>query len=241
MIRIYRAGTALLPDEEAVLRNIVYLDEERMRKVWQCRNLEDKKRSLLAGYLIREGAKEWMTEEGGLQRNANPLSLSYSYSKYGKPYLKGKENIYFNVSHSRDYVVCAFSDNEVGIDIQVHKKWKKELVQRFFSEEDKKLLARLENEGFAPSEMFFCMWTVKESYMKLTGEGMRQGLDATVIELEEKEGFGKGTIKKKEEKGVGAYFKTYQEYDGINKYSMAVCSYEPPKGIQKKEVFFHEE
>ena len=88
MIRIYRAGTALLPDEEAVLRNIVYLDEERMRKVWQCRNLEDKKRSLLAGYLIREGAKEWMTEEGGLQRNANPLSLSYSYSKYGKPYLK---------------------------------------------------------------------------------------------------------------------------------------------------------
>ena len=106
---------------------------------------------------------------GRLAKKCNPLSLSYSYSKYGKPYLKGKENIYFNVSHSRDYVVCAFSDNEVGIDIQVHKKWKKELAQRFFSEEDKKLLARLENEGFAPSEMFFCMWTVKESYMKLTG------------------------------------------------------------------------
>ena len=62
-----------------------------------------------------------------------------------------------------------------------------------------------------------------------------------IVFLGEKEGFGKGTIKKKEEKGVGAYFKTYQEYDGINKYSMAVCSYEPPKGIQKKEVFFHEE
>ena len=57
MIRIYRADTALLPDEEAVLRNMVFLDEERKRKVWQCKNLEDKKRSLLAGYLIREGAK----------------------------------------------------------------------------------------------------------------------------------------------------------------------------------------
>lgn len=43
MIRIYRADTALLPDEEAVLRNMVFLDEGRKRKVWQCKNLEDKK------------------------------------------------------------------------------------------------------------------------------------------------------------------------------------------------------
>ena len=241
MIRIYEADTALLPDEKAVLRNIVFLDEARKQKVWQCRNLEDKKRSLLAGYLIQAGVKEWMTEESGLQRSAKPLSLSYFYSEYGKPYLKGKENLYFNISHSGNYVVCAFSDYEVGIDIQIHKKWKVELDQRFFSVEDRELMERMPERDAA--DVFFHMWTVKEAYMKLTGEGMRQGLDATVIEIQEKDNSRKeypeqGRIRKKEEKGQGAYFKIYEEYDKISKYSMAVCSGRPLGEIQKKKICF---
>ena len=150
MIRIYRADTALLPDEEAVLRNMVFLDEGRKRKVWQCKNLEDKKRSLLAGYLIREGAKEWRTKEGGLQGDAKPLFLSYVYSEYGKPYLRGEKNLYFNISHSKNYVVCAFSDREVGIDIQVHKKGKGDIAQRFFSMEDRALMEKL--AGVCPED-----------------------------------------------------------------------------------------
>ena len=245
MIRIYRADTALLPDEEAVLRNMVFLDEERKRKVWPCKNLEDKKRSLLAGYLIREGAKEWRTKEGGLQGDAKPLFLSYVYSEYGKPYLRGEKNLYFNISHSKNYVVCAFSDREVGIDIQVHKKGKGDIAQRFFSMEDRALMEKLAGEERSSEEIFFSMWTVKEAYMKLTGEGMRQGLDSTVIEMEDDAGtmperdadgiWKQGRIRKKAGKGA-AYFKIYEERDKISKYSMAVCSYDRDDDIQREEV-----
>ncbi len=242
MIKIYRADTALLSDEESVLKKLVFLDDVRRQKVWQCRNLEDKKRSLLAGYLIQAGAKEWMTEEGGLQRNAKPLSLSYVYSEYGKPYLKGKENLYFNISHSRNYVVCAFSNQEVGIDIQVHRKGKGNIVRRFFPPEDQQLMERLVREGADPERIFFRMWAVKEAYMKLTGEGMRQGLDQSVIEMENrkreghKELFRQGKIRKKSEKSEDAYFNIYEEYDNMNKYSMAVCSYAPLDDVQEKEI-----
>lgn len=245
MIRIYRADTAMLPDEETVLKKMVFLDEARKRKVWQCKNLEDKKRSLLAGYLIQTGVKEWMAKEGGLQGDAKPLFLSYVYSKYGKPYLRGVKDLYFNISHSKNYVVCAFSDREVGIDIQVHKKGKGDIAQRFFSIEDRELMEKMAGEGGNPEEIFFSLWTVKEAYMKLTGEGMRQGLDATTVEME---GDGKaepgscpdriwkqGRIRKKTEKD-GAYFKIFEERDKISKYSMAVCSYETSGDIQRKEV-----
>lgn len=245
MIKIYRADIALLPDEETVLKKMIFLDETRKRKVWQCKNLDDKKRSFLAGYLIQKGAKEWMAKEGGLQGDAKPLFLSYNYSKYGKPYLKGEKNLYFNISHSKNYVVCAFSDEEVGIDIQVHRKGKGDIAQRFFSLKDRLLMEELAGEGRGPEEIFFFLWTVKEAYMKLTGEGMRQGLDATVIEMEdgaeepEKESGGmpkQGRIRKSIKENGGAYFKVYGERDKRNKYSMAVCSYEPVGNIQREEV-----
>ncbi len=245
MIRIYRADTALLPDEDAVLEKMVFLDETRKRKVWQCKNLEDKKRSLLAGYLIQQGVKEWMTKEGGLQGDAKPLFLTYDYSRYGKPYFKGEKGLYFNISHSKSYVVCAFSDKEVGIDIQIHRKGKADIAWRFFSMEDRALMESLAGGGKSPEEIFFALWTVKEAFMKLTGEGLRQGLDATVIEMADDGGTGlgecpngmwkQGRIRKREEKD-GAYFQIYEERNGISKYSMALCSYEMAGEIQRKEV-----
>ena len=38
-------------------------------------------------------------------------------NKYGKPYFE-KENIYFNLSHSKEYIAAAFYKKEIGIDIQ---------------------------------------------------------------------------------------------------------------------------
>lgn len=247
MIKIYMADTALLPDEEAVLENMVFLDEERKRKVWRCGNLEDKKRSLLAGYLIQAGAKEWMAQEGGLQGDAKPLFLSYRYSEYGKPYISRREDMHFNISHSKNYVVCAFSDKEVGIDIQVHRNGKGDVAQRFFSAEDRELMRSLAQNGENPEEIFFSIWTVKEAYMKLTGEGMRQGLDTTAIEFDEysrgeTQEMGhssickQGRISKREEKNRNAYFRVYREYDKMSRYSMAVCSYGPMGDIQRQEV-----
>lgn len=252
MIKIYRADIAQVPDEEAVEKNMIFLDEMRRRKVTQCRNLGDKRRSLLAGFLIQAGAKDWMREESGLQKESAPLSLSYAFSEYGKPYLRGERELHFNLSHSGNYVVCAFSDEEIGIDIQMQRKRQGDIVRRFFSREDKELLEKMTNGGMNSDEAFYCMWTVKEAYMKLTGEGMRQGLDASVIEvsqdgrggafLPEREGgiLGWGRISKREDADSGAYFRSYEERDKENKYSMSVCSYGKIVDIQREEIFIPE-
>lgn len=49
--------------------------------------------------------------------NLSPETYRIARGEKGKPFIVGVENVFFNISHSGDYVVCAVSDREVGIDI----------------------------------------------------------------------------------------------------------------------------
>ena len=89
----------------------------------------------------------------------------------GKPYVKGRENFHYNLSHSGRYVVIAWGDVPVGVDVQKHENT---LDRRAVAE-----------QSFAPderiyagesAERFFEVWTGKESYLKYTGEGLRRDM-----------------------------------------------------------------
>ena len=95
MIKIYRADIAQVPDEEAVEKNMIFLDEMRRRKVTQCRNLGDKRRSLLAGFLIQAGAKDWMREESGLQKDVSPAFFIICIFRVWKTLFAGGKGIAF--------------------------------------------------------------------------------------------------------------------------------------------------
>lgn len=231
MIKIYIGNIAALSDGDIFRKYVELLDETRKNKVWGCKQEEDKKRSLLAGYLIQVGVKEWIKEKSGLQADATPLSLSYVYGADGKPYLRDHRDIHFSLSHSGMYVAAAFSTEEVGIDIQEHRELKTDIAGRFFSAEDQELLEKTENR----KDSFYRMWAVKEAYMKLTGEGMRQGMNAAVMEAEGEHDItilSKGIIRKKE-KNNSAYFRIY---DNIKGYSIAVCSYKQAADSGIKEI-----
>lgn len=221
MIKIYISDTAALDNCEVFEYYKNMVDDTRKSKIEKCRNEEDKKRSLLAGYLIQVGVREWIGEESGLQ-NAMPLSLAYTYGENGKPYLMNVGNLHFSLSHSGSYVVAAFSEHEVGIDIQHHKPMKEKIAERFFSQEDNALLKQLEATG--DGEGFYRIWAIKEAYMKLTGEGLRQGLHTTMLE--------KGRIVRKNGSG-GAFFKSFDE---LEHYSIAVCSESEISDIESREV-----
>ncbi len=227
MIKIYRSDTAALKDCDVFEDYKKKVDDTRREKVERCRNEEDKKRSLLAGYLIQVGVREWIGEESGLQ-SAIPLSLSYTYGEDGKPYLTDYPGLHFSLSHSGSYVIAAFSEEEVGIDIQEHRPMQCDIAERFFSEEDKKQIAQRIAEG--EKDAFFRLWAVKEAYMKLTGEGLRQGLNTTRLEWLDASASGR-IIKKKS--GDSAFFKIY---DVLEKYSIAVCSYSEISDIKSREV-----
>ena len=78
----------------------------------------------------------------------------------GKPYFKNPDMPYFNISHSGNYVACAFDENEVGLDIQKIKRIPEKVVKLY-------LHAKSENPVQQTME-----WTKFESYGKLKGTGI---------------------------------------------------------------------
>ena len=53
----------------------------------------------------------------------------------GKPRLRGGE-LFFSLSHSGPWALCAVSDRELGADIQERKPCSEKLARRFFAPED---------------------------------------------------------------------------------------------------------
>lgn len=117
-----------------------------------------------------------------LKQLNGPLDLKMYYKGNGKPYLQDYP-LYFNLSHSGNYVVCAVSTQEVGVDIQEYKKADvKRLARRFFSGEEQSILMACANEK-EQNELFYQLWTRKEAYGKLTGEGIAAVIDKSVLPL----------------------------------------------------------
>src|SRR5215211_7705875 len=90
----------------------------------------------------------------------NPAEISFQYSEFGKPSIINNNSLQFNISHSQNIALFAFTKKfKIGVDVEfVNPKIEvKEIATSFFStNEIKKLLALPEKQrtlGF-----FYC-WT----------------------------------------------------------------------------------
>ena len=102
-----------------------------------------------------------------------PLPVSRDKGPNGKPYLLGRPDFHFNLSHSGVWAVCAVADAPVGVDIQQLRPVTVKIEQRFSSLEQQRLLAM---SGEEQTELLFDLWVQKESYIKCTGEGLQCSL-----------------------------------------------------------------
>lgn len=100
---------------------------------------------------------------------------------YGKPYFPKYPEIYFNISHSGNHVVCALGEVELGVDIERIRSVKESLCKRVLTEREQQWLASCENR----EEAFVRLWTLKESYIKTTGEGLRTVLSSVEFTIPE--------------------------------------------------------
>lgn len=96
--------------------------------------------------------------------------LSLEYISGRKPRFISHPNVHFSISHSENIWICAFSDSEVGADIQIISKerpWD-ELARRFFCENE---YASVRHSSNTAAE--FCrIWCRKEAAVKLMGNGI---------------------------------------------------------------------
>ncbi len=107
-----------------------------------------------------------------LKENFSLADFFVDCSENGKPYLCGKD-LHFNISHCDDYVLCVCGSENVGCDIEKIKLCNEKVVRRFFAENEVKVLTLSENADVD----FTRMWTLKESALKFSGEGISGGLN----------------------------------------------------------------
>ena len=93
--------------------------------------------------------------------------------KNGKPVIVNSD-LYFNLSHSGNFVLCVCGDENIGCDIEKIKACNFKVAERFFCENECRLLSASDNFPFD----FMRMWTLKESVLKFSGKGISGGLDS---------------------------------------------------------------
>lgn len=141
------------------------LDMERQEKVMRTRNEKDQVRILAAGLLLQYAVEQ------ELDRKIPGTSLGIRQKEGGKPYLVDYPQIHFNLSHSGEMVACAIGTIEVGVDIQQLVPVKEKVATRFFTEKENERLKQC-TTAKEYEKQFFQYWCRKESYLKLTGEGL---------------------------------------------------------------------
>ena len=114
-------------------------------------------------------------------------SLRFVTGPYGKPELvqdTGGRQVRFNISHTDGLVACAVSDGDaLGVDVEnSERKTDLEIAHRYFAPEESALvLSAAPDRGH---RLFFRFWTLKESFIKATGEGLSRPLDSFAFTLD---------------------------------------------------------
>ena len=148
------------------------LDGERRRKLSEIKHKDEYNRSVFAGLLLRYA----FLSAGNTKTQWDNVEISYG--RYGKPYISGMDDFHFSLSHSGGWVICAVDDVPVGADIQEERTLRLNTAKRFYSPEEYGRL--LDVDGKEQKELFYRMWTAKESCVKLIGRGIGAGIDKYV-------------------------------------------------------------
>lgn len=169
MVEIYALDLSLLPNEgeERYVNLWKKLSLERQERIRTCKQEETRKQLFGAGLLL-----------GRLLNRKGISPDSVTVGEYGKPEVEG---ICFNLSHSGRLVLGAVSPLPVGCDIERIKPISGKLAERFFSDGEKAHLSKYEGPAY---DLEFCrLWTAKESFVKMTGEGLHLSLHTEEVQV----------------------------------------------------------
>ena len=156
MLKLYVADIMNLPDPLTVPELLQKLPMNRQQRIHNMKQEKSRKQSMGVGLLLEKVLALYHMENSQL-----------SVGEHGKPMIDGLE---FSLSHSGELVICAVSDKPVGCDVEKIRKAPECVAERFFSDREQAYLSQFSGEEY--DKAFFRLWTMKESYVKMTGEGM---------------------------------------------------------------------
>lgn len=143
------------------------VSDERRDKADRFRFVSDSYRSICAELLLQYSLFE---------NKGRYVEIDLGYNNFGKPFMRNISDFSYNISHSGDWVVIAYGNNEVGIDIEKVQFVKRSVVDSVFTEEEKHYV--YSDSGIEQDKRFTQIWTLKESYIKYLGTGVSTSMNS---------------------------------------------------------------
>lgn len=161
-IHVWNVSFLDFSNEIAFLTNVLSPDEIERARAYKL--LADQHRFILGRGLLKYLIAKYL--------NIQIQDVQILYGLWGKPCITPKKRLYFNISHSGNYALYAFTRRyEVGIDLEYinTNMALDEIVTTIFSKED---LTYWETLGKQDKiYMFFKYWVYKEAFLKAKGKG----------------------------------------------------------------------
>lgn len=214
--KVYFSDTKAFSDDLLYDKMYHTVSEERQAKIDRLQQKKDKQLSLAAELLIKK-----VFFELGIS------DCEICHTQNGKPFVKNRKDVFISLSHSFERVMCAVSSLPVGCDVEKSENANIKIAKRFFcnSEYDAIIQKSTTEEQ---QQMFFRLWTLKESFIKATGLGKNLALNSFCFNIQE----NKIAITQSVDENK-YYFKEFYLNDG---YSYSVCSMCPDIGQIKQII-----
>lgn len=200
---IYIADTGPLNDKGLFDYYYKKMPLYRQEKIYRIAHQSGKCESLGAGILLELGL-----DDVGIPKAARNIV----FAENGKPSLSGNYCIFYNLSHSGGKVMCVVTTHPCGCDVQkVKAESGDNIAKRFFTDYEYELCIN-------NPDMFTRLWTLKESYIKTTGQGLSMSLSDFSLDFDEKLVCTGVTVRGQKRNDFSFY-----ELDLNDGYKYAVC------------------
>lgn len=161
MVELYAVNVPLQAELSDLSFLLPLLSEEKRCRIARFVRKEDALRGLCGEWLIRSVA----AGKSGMKAEEFEIDVS----EFGKPYFSNFSTMHFNLSHAGTWVLAAFADEPVGVDVEEIRPIDLNVASIVFSEQECSILSALPPEK--QLNYFFRLWTLKESLVKALGKG----------------------------------------------------------------------
>lgn len=145
-----------------------FLSPERWHRAGAFRREADRLRCVAAGLL----------GNFCLWKRCGDRPLTLGRNRYGKPTLEGGP-VQFSLSHAGDWVACGLADCPLGVDIEKVQPVERGMYGLCLTPQEQQ---QLEQAPTPPERRFIQLWTLKESFGKLRGDGLNCGFQRFQVE-----------------------------------------------------------
>ena len=133
------------------------VSEYRKNKILSVSNPKEKLNAIRSALVLKAGFASYGIDE---------KTVEYVIGEHGKPHSANYPKIHFSLSHTDNIAICAFFDDEIGIDCEnTIRNINIKTLNRFFSD----------SECSAHNTSPLLLWVSKEAIVKQSGKGFANG------------------------------------------------------------------